>query len=82
MKSDQEPSSDAATTAMLLDSVLDTMTALAAETGRLEQTIHAERLRDPQRQHDLATELSGLGLTLAEAYRRIRRCHDLCKDED
>ncbi len=82
MDSDQEQSPDAATTAMLLDSVLDTMTALAAEAGRLEQAIHDDRLRDPQGQHDLATELSGLGLTLAEAYRRIRLCQDLFKEEN
>ncbi len=70
------------TTAIVLDSVLDTMTVLAVQVGKLEEVIVCgTATQNAQRERDLTSELSALGLTLAEACRRVTRCHDLCEEQ-
>ncbi len=70
------------TAAIILDSVLDCMTTLAADIGRLEEfVVFDEQAQNAQRLDELTSELSALALTLAEAQRRVSRCTELYEED-
>ncbi len=82
MSTNSEPG-QSPTALIILDSVLDCMTTLAVDSDRLGKLIFAGNgSRNGQRQAKLASELSALALTLAEANRRLQRCLELSHEDD
>ncbi len=80
MSRNLERSSQAATPVTpvtALDNVLDRMTALATDVALLHELILSSRALELQRRDELTSQLSALALTVAEAYQRVLRCHEL-----